>query len=186
MNRDTHSSTRCSELLQPDLGCLQGWDTHHLSGQPVPVPHHFYCKTNKQQQKKNLLISTLNLPSFSLKPFPLVPLQWTLLKSLSPSFLQPIQILKGCSQVSLEPSLLQASQPQLSAFPLKEVFHPLNHFCGPSLDALQQVDKLDRFLNVTNYQNASANTFQMEENSFYFLTSFNFRVTQCLKKRSNN
>ena len=24
--------------LQPDLGCLQGWGTHHLSGQPVSVP----------------------------------------------------------------------------------------------------------------------------------------------------
>ena len=38
MNRDTHSSIRCSEPIQPHLGCLQGWGTHHLSGQPVSVP----------------------------------------------------------------------------------------------------------------------------------------------------
>ena len=30
--------------IQPDLGCLQGWGIHHLSGQPPPVPHHPDCK----------------------------------------------------------------------------------------------------------------------------------------------
>ena len=25
--------------IQPNLGCLQGWGTHHLFGQPVPAPH---------------------------------------------------------------------------------------------------------------------------------------------------
>ena len=30
--------------LQPDLGCLQGWGTHHLSGQPVLVLHHLQRK----------------------------------------------------------------------------------------------------------------------------------------------
>ena len=34
-------------------------------------------------------ISNLKLPSFNLKPFPLVPSPQTLLKNLSPSFLQP-------------------------------------------------------------------------------------------------
>ena len=53
--------------VQPDLECLQGWEIHHLSGQPVPVPHHSYCK------KRNFfLIFNLNFSSFSLKPFPLV------------------------------------------------------------------------------------------------------------------
>jgi len=42
--------------------------------------------------------------------------------------------------VSLKPSLLQAEQPQLSQpFHVGEVFHPSNHFCGTSLDSLQQV-----------------------------------------------
>ena len=39
--------------------------------------------------KNFFLISRLNLPSFSLKPFPLVLSPQTLLWSLSPSFLQP-------------------------------------------------------------------------------------------------
>jgi len=43
MNRDIYSSIRCSEP-HPDLGCLQGWGIHHLSGQPVPVPHYPCCK----------------------------------------------------------------------------------------------------------------------------------------------
>ena len=30
--------------IQPDLGCLQRQDIHHLSRQPVPVPHCPYCK----------------------------------------------------------------------------------------------------------------------------------------------
>jgi len=30
--------------VTPDLECVQGWGTHHLSGQPVPVHHHPYCK----------------------------------------------------------------------------------------------------------------------------------------------
>ena len=30
--------------VQPDLECLQGWGIHQLSWQPVPVPHHTYCK----------------------------------------------------------------------------------------------------------------------------------------------
>ena len=30
--------------VQPDLECLQGWDFHQFSRQPVPVPHHSYCK----------------------------------------------------------------------------------------------------------------------------------------------
>ena len=30
--------------IQPDLEFLQGGAIHHLSGQPVPVPHHPHCK----------------------------------------------------------------------------------------------------------------------------------------------
>ncbi|KAK4829131.1 hypothetical protein QYF61_002210 [Mycteria americana] len=43
------------------LNRFQGWGIYHLSGQPVPVFHHPYSK-------KLFLISSLNLPSFSLKP----------------------------------------------------------------------------------------------------------------------
>ena len=52
----------------------------------------------------------------------------------------PLQVLKGCYQVSLGPSLLQSKQPQPSACSLTgEVFHPLDHFRGPPLDAHQWV-----------------------------------------------
>jgi len=62
--------------------------------------------------KNFFLISSLNLPSFSFKPLPLVLLQQALLKSLSQSFLQaPLQVLKGHNKVSLQRSLLQAEQP---------------------------------------------------------------------------
>ena len=30
--------------VQPGLECFQGWGMHHLSGQPVPVLHHPYCR----------------------------------------------------------------------------------------------------------------------------------------------
>ena len=30
--------------IQPDLECLQGRGIHHISGQPVPVAQHPYCK----------------------------------------------------------------------------------------------------------------------------------------------
>ncbi|KAK4815543.1 hypothetical protein QYF61_003235 [Mycteria americana] len=79
--------------------------------------------------KNVILIPSLNLPSCSFKPLPLVLSLQALLK-----------ILKGCNEVSLEPCLLQAEQPQLSQpFLIGEVFHPSDHFCGPPLDLLQQV-----------------------------------------------
>ncbi|KAK4825808.1 hypothetical protein QYF61_002413 [Mycteria americana] len=79
--------------------------------------------------KNFFLISSLNLPSFTLKPLPLVLSQQA-----------PLKILKGCNKVSLQPSLLQAEQPQLSQ-PVftAQVLQPSDHFCGPPLDSLQQV-----------------------------------------------
>jgi len=63
--------------------------------------------------KNFFLIPDLNLPSFSLQPFPLVLSLHTLVKSPSPSFLQAPSVTGSCSKVTLEPSLLQAEQPQL-------------------------------------------------------------------------
>ena len=51
--------------IQPSLECLQGWGIHNLLGQPVPVCHQPLCLNF-------LLISNLNLPCLSLRPFPLV------------------------------------------------------------------------------------------------------------------
>ena len=54
--------------------------------------------------------------------------------------INPLSVLEGPKKVSLEPSLLQAEQPQLSQpFLIGEVFQPSYHFCGPSLDPLQQL-----------------------------------------------
>ena len=87
--------------------------------------------------KNIFLTSSLNLPSFSLKPLPLVLSQQALLKCLSPSFLQaPFKYWK----VSPGPSLLQAEQPQLSQpFLVAEVFQPSDHLCAPPLNPLQQL-----------------------------------------------
>ena len=84
----TSSPTPCNEqghlqldpfaqnLVQPALESVWERGFHHVSGQCAQVPCHlFFC------------ISNLNLPSFSLKPLPLVLSPQTPLKSLSPSFL---------------------------------------------------------------------------------------------------
>jgi len=39
-----HQLLRAWLVVQPDLGYLWGWGVHHLSGQPVPEPHHPYGK----------------------------------------------------------------------------------------------------------------------------------------------
>ena len=86
---------------------------------------------------KNLfLISNLNLPSFSWKPFPLVLSQPTLLQSLSPSFLQPpLDTERPLSGLTETFSSLCTEQPQLSQpVLLGEVFHTLQHFCDPPLE----------------------------------------------------
>ncbi|KAK4831174.1 LOW QUALITY PROTEIN: hypothetical protein QYF61_015644 [Mycteria americana] len=120
--------------IQPDLECFQGWGIHYLSGQPLSAsPPSF-----------------LNLPSLSLKPLLLVLSQQALLK-----------ILEGCYKVSLEPSLLQAEQPQLSQPVLVgEVLQPSDHFHGPPLDPLQQLHvfpllrapELDTVLQMSSHQ----------------------------------
>ena len=57
--------------IQPGLECLQGWGIHSLLGQPVQ------CVTTLWE-KNFLLISNLNLPCLSFKPFPLVLSPFTL------------------------------------------------------------------------------------------------------------
>ncbi|XP_068253163.1 ubiquitin-conjugating enzyme E2 W isoform X1 [Nyctibius grandis] len=55
----------------------------------------------------------------------------------------PLQILEGCYEVSPEPSLLQAEEPQLSqpVF-IGEVLQPFDHHRGPPLDSFQQLHVL--------------------------------------------
>ena len=86
---------------------------HHLSGQL------FQCLATLSV-KNFFLMSNLNLPSLSLKPFPIVLSQQTPLKSLFPSFLQPLQILKTTLRShGAFPSLSLSSQggvPSLGSF----------------------------------------------------------------------
>ena len=71
---------QCSQPLQTDLGCLQGWGTTTFLGNLCQ------CFT-ALSMKTFVLISSLNLLSSTLKLFPLVLSEQNLLKSLSSSFL---------------------------------------------------------------------------------------------------
>ena len=83
----------------------------------------FQCLTTLMV-KNFFLIFDLNLPSFSLKPLPLVLSLRALVKSPSPAFLYvPFRYWKAAEQPQL-------SQPFLTG----EVFHPSDHFCGRPLD----------------------------------------------------
>jgi len=97
---------QCSEPIQPDLGCLQGWGTTTFL---VSLCHCLTALTVKKN--KNLsLISNLNLPSFSLKPLP-CPITTDSAKESVSSFLAALlKILTGCSQVFLKLSLPHAAQ----------------------------------------------------------------------------
>ena len=55
--------------IQPCLEYLQRWGTHNLSGQAVPVPHHL---VGYKEEVFFFFFYNLNLPSLSLKPFPVL------------------------------------------------------------------------------------------------------------------
>ena len=135
VNRDTYSQIRV----------LKAWSSQTLSVSKNRAFTTFLgnmCQCLTTLVKKFYLISNLNLPSFSLRPFPLVLSQQTLLKSTSFYFYSALLILKGCYHVSPQPSIFQAEQPQVSQPVLIwAVLHPLDHFCGPPLEVLQQVLK---------------------------------------------
>ena len=62
-------------------------------------------------------------------------------KELTPLlFVGSLQVLKGCNEVTLQPSFLQAEQAQLpQPVFVGEVLQPSDHLCGPPLDPLQQL-----------------------------------------------
>jgi len=115
--------------------CAMGWfplTIPHCPGPhpswaavPAPTSSHSWVKTF-------LITSNLNLSSFSLQPFSLVPLSLSdnmKCQSLY-SFCAPIGPLyfQGHSEVSREPSPLQAEQAQLSQhFCIGEVLQPSEH-----------------------------------------------------------
>ena len=122
MNRDITDQV-AQGLIQPSLESLQGQGINHISGQRVPVHHHCHCKRLFLYiQPKSTFFELETISSCSKDPakesvlfFPVAPLQ----------------ILTGHSQVTLEPSLFQAEQPQLpQPVLIGEVFHSLDRFCG--------------------------------------------------------
>ena len=92
--------------IQPGLDHCQGWDSHSFSGQPVPGPHHPH---------REELVSNLNFPSFSSKPFPLFCYTMPLSNASLHLSCQSLYVLEAALRSPLkEPSLLQAEQAQLS------------------------------------------------------------------------
>ena len=89
--------------------------------------------------KNFFLISSLNLPSFSLKPLPLV-LSETLLRSLYSSFLQtPFRYWKAALRCPWNFLFSKLNSPSSQSVLVGTMFYPLEHFCGPSLDMFQKV-----------------------------------------------
>lgn len=73
--------------IQADLECLKGYSNHYLSGQPMLVCHHPYCKILPWAQSKS--------PSLSLKPVPEYnitcnPLDFMLYQKRAQSSLLPV------------------------------------------------------------------------------------------------
>jgi len=84
--------------------------------------------------KNFFLTSNLNLPSFSLKPFPLVLSLPDHTKRVPLLLITSLHVLEGCSEVSQ--SFLQAKQAQLpQPFSIREVLQPSEQPCVPSLDS---------------------------------------------------
>ena len=110
---------------------LPGRGSHSSSGESVPVPHYPHDK-----KFVPCLICNLNLPSH-FKTSCLIT-TCPCKKSLSSFLVGPFQLLEGCYKVSLQPSLLQTEQPQLSQpFLTGEMLQSPHHPCSPLLDSLQ-------------------------------------------------
>jgi len=98
----------------------------------VSVPHRSHYKKFLPHIQSE---STL----FQFKTITPCPITTNPTKKSVPTLLtSPLQALAGCSKVSLQPSLLQAEQPQLSQPSLTgEVFQPLDCSCGPCVGTQQ-------------------------------------------------
>lgn len=86
------------------LCCLQGWKCHNLSGQPVPVFDHVYCRK---------AYCFLHWNRISFCPLPAVLSPGITQKGLAPLFSLPCQVFIYNDKIPLAPPL-QAEQSQLS------------------------------------------------------------------------
>ena len=93
-----------------------------------PLPHHH---TNKEFLPN---ISPKS-PLFQFKAIPPCPITiCPRKKSIPLLFVSSLQVLEGCNEVSLEPSLLQDEQAQIpQPVFIGEVFQPSDHLSGPNL-----------------------------------------------------
>ena len=113
--------------IQWDLEHFQEWGIYNFTGQAVPVSHHPHDKIFLPI----FLPYVQSISSISLNPLHLLLSLHSLVKSLSVFLIIPLYILKGHSEVSSDPSILQVEQPQLSQpFLIAEVFQPSDLFCG--------------------------------------------------------
>ena len=109
----------------PDLEHFQWWGIHNFSGQPVLVFHQQEENLSYIQSKSNFFLFKIII-SCHITTGPGK-------KSFSIFLLRPLRV-EGHSKFSLEPSLLQTEQPQLSQlFFREELFQSSGHFHGPPL-----------------------------------------------------
>ena len=154
MKRDIHSSLKWLRTHSS-----LALDVSRNRASTTSLGNLFQCLTTLTV-KYFFLISNLNLPSISLKPFPLVLSPQTLLMNLSPSFLYPI-FSYWKAAIRAPWSLLFSRLNSPSSFILSGgLLYPLDHFYCLPLDALQHVHvssalrtpHLDSLLQVRSHQ----------------------------------
>lgn len=132
--------------VQPSLSHFERWSSNSFYGHPVPGPRHSPMEV--------LLIIPITLPSDSGKPLALV-------QSPSPAPLEPAEVLKDCSKITLDASLPQANNPNSHSL----LFFPL----------------MNNILLLENYQT------KLKRFSFFFFNKiFTFSLWCPINKVSNN
>ena len=132
VHRDTHSSSSAHSPNSLTWAvCRDG----------APPPLWATCASASPPSVPNLLPHLHSqsplLSSEAISPSPIAD---PTMESVPSLLTAPLDAGRPLSALLLLPSLLHAAQPQLSACPRREGFHPCHHFCVPPLDtALQQL-----------------------------------------------
>ena len=106
-----------------------------------PQPHWATCSVRHHPLAEKLPPNIQPKPPLSqFKTIPPCPITIHPHKQPFPLlFICSLQVLEGCNEVSLEPSLLQAKQAQFpQPFFIGEVLQPSDHHSGPPLDLVQE------------------------------------------------
>ena len=123
------------ETRLPGATSSLAWNASRDGASTTSLGNPFQCVTT-------LCVKNFLLPQ--LKTIPPCPLTINSRQQSFPILLiRSLQVLQGHSEVSPEPSLLQAKQARFpQAFFLAEVLQPSDHLCGPPLDPLYQLHVL--------------------------------------------